>query len=114
MAEKNNCHHIRFSRICDLVGVEHESDNLNEELYLARVSEYRGLLEANIPRSFDVLDAISNDPDISRTYKGYKKFLMSERDNRTGRSRSQTEKENGSIAKAMIVRGKVSRNPRMP
>ncbi|KAI1128731.1 Clavaminate synthase-like protein [Nemania abortiva] len=106
MAELNGCHHIRFSRICDLVDAEHESDNLNEELYLARVSEYRGLLEANTPEGFDVLDAISNDPDISTTYKGYKKFLMSERDNRTNRSRSQTERENGSIAKAMIVRGK--------
>ncbi|KAJ8132620.1 hypothetical protein O1611_g997 [Lasiodiplodia mahajangana] len=106
MAEKNECHYIRFSRICDLVGAEHESGTLNEELYLQKVSKYRGLLEENTPEGFDVLDAISNDPDISRTYKGYKKFLMSERDNRTNRSRSQTERENGSIAKAMIVRGK--------
>ncbi|TRX94235.1 hypothetical protein FHL15_005003 [Xylaria flabelliformis] len=106
MAEQNNCHCIRFARICDLVGAEHESDKLDEALYLARVSEYRNLLEANTPSGFDILDAIANDSDISKTYKGYKKFLMSERDDRTGRSRSQTERENSGIAKAMIVRGK--------
>ncbi|KAJ2992581.1 hypothetical protein NUW58_g823 [Xylaria curta] len=106
MAEQNDCRYIRFSRICDLVGAEHESDKLDEALYLAKVSEYRSLLEANTPSGFDVLDAITNDPDISATYKGYKKFLMSERDDRTHRSRSQTERENSGIAKAMIVRGK--------
>lgn len=107
MAEQNGCSCIRFSRICDLVGAEHESEKLNEALYLTRVSEYRSLLEANTPDDFDVLHAIANDPDTSKTYKGYKKFLMSERDNRPGRSRSQTERENSIIAKAMIVRGKV-------
>ncbi|RWA08676.1 hypothetical protein EKO27_g6417 [Xylaria grammica] len=106
MAEKNGCRYIRFARIYDLIGPEHEIENLNEELYLSKVSEYRSLLEANAPRSFDVLDAITNDPDISKTYKGYKKFLMSERDDRTNRSRSQTERENSGIAKAMILRGK--------
>ncbi|KAF2968322.1 hypothetical protein GQX73_g5263 [Xylaria multiplex] len=106
MAEKNGCHCIRFARICDLVGAEHNSEALDEELYLAKVSEYRSLLEANTPSGFDVLDAITNDPDISKTYKGYKKFLMSERDDRANRSRSQTERENSGIAKAMIVRGK--------
>ncbi len=111
MAEKNRCRCIRFSRICDLVGAEHESEKLDETLYLARVSEYRSTLEANTPSGFDVLDAIANDPDTSKTYKGYKKFLMTERDDRTSRSRSQTERENSGIAKAMILRGKVSRNP---
>ncbi|GAW11691.1 hypothetical protein ANO14919_010410 [Xylariales sp. No.14919] len=106
MAEKNGCRYIRFARIYDLIGPEHEIENLNEELYLSKVSEYRSLLEANAPSSFDVLDAITNDPDISKTYKGYKKFLMSERDDRTNRSRSQTERENSGIAKAMILRGK--------
>ncbi|RYC56733.1 hypothetical protein CHU98_g9468 [Xylaria longipes] len=106
MAENNDCHYIRFSRICDLVGAGHESDDLDEALYLARVSDYRNLLEVNTPSGFDVLDAIANDPDISKTYKGYKKFLISERDDRTNRSRSQTERENSGIAKAMIVRGK--------
>ncbi|KAI0204668.1 Clavaminate synthase-like protein [Astrocystis sublimbata] len=106
MAEQNECHYIRFSRICDLVGAGHESETLDEAHYLARVSAYRKLLEANTPVGFDVLSAIANDPDISRTYKGYKKFLMSERDDRTARSRSQTERENSVIAKAMIVRGK--------
>ncbi|KAI0535809.1 Clavaminate synthase-like protein [Xylaria digitata] len=106
MAEKNDCRCIRFARICDLVGAGHNSETLDEELYLAKVSEYRSLLEANTPSGFDVLDAITNDPDISKTYKGYKKFLMSERDDRTSRSRSQTERENSGIAKAMIVRGK--------
>ncbi|KAI1752712.1 Clavaminate synthase-like protein [Xylaria castorea] len=106
MAEQNHCHYIRFSRICDLFGAEHESGKLDEAVYLARVSEYRNLLEANTPSGFDVLDAIANDLDISKTYKGYKKFLVSERDNRTNRSRSQTERENSSIAKEMIVRGK--------
>ncbi|KAI3338332.1 Clavaminate synthase-like protein [Ustulina deusta] len=106
MAEKNRCRCIRFSRICDLVGAEHESEKLDETLYLARVSEYRSTLEANTPSGFDVLDAIANDPDTSKTYKGYKKFLMTERDDRTSRSRSQTERENSGIAKAMILRGK--------
>ncbi|KAI8624787.1 Clavaminate synthase-like protein [Xylariaceae sp. FL1651] len=106
MAEQNGCDCIRFARICDLVGADHESERLNEELYLTRVSEYRSLLEANTPIGFDVFDAIANDPDVSKTYKGYKKFLMSERDDRTNRSRSQTERENGEIAKSMILRGK--------
>ncbi|KAI1366304.1 Pyoverdine/dityrosine biosynthesis protein-domain-containing protein [Xylaria arbuscula] len=106
MAEDNDCHCIRFSRIYDLVSSQHETKELDEELYLSRVSEYRNMLIANMPSSFDVLDAIANDPDISKTYKGYKKFLMSERDDRTNRSRSQMERENSAIAKAMIVRGK--------
>ncbi|KAI1109893.1 Clavaminate synthase-like protein [Nemania sp. NC0429] len=106
MAEQNDCHCIRFSRIWDLVGAEHDAENLNETLYLARASEYRRLLEAATPVGFDVLDAIANDVDILKTYKGYKKFLMSERDDRIGRSRSETERENSGIAKAMIVRGK--------
>ncbi|KAI0425170.1 Clavaminate synthase-like protein [Xylaria sp. FL1042] len=106
MAEQNDCHCIRFSRICDLVGAEHESERLDETLYLAKVSEYRCKLEANTPSGFDVSDAIATDPDISTTYKGYKKFLMGERDDRTIRSRSQTERENSVIAKAMILRGK--------
>lgn len=67
------------------------------------------MLVANMPSGFDVLDAITNDPDISKTYKGYKKFLISERDDREYRSRSQMERENSAIAKAMIARGKVSR-----
>lgn len=112
MAEQNGCHCIRFSRICDLVGAEHETENLNETLYLARASEYRRLLEAATPSGFDVLEAITNDVDILKTYKGYKKFLMSERDDRADRSRSATERENSGIAKAMIVRGKVSGTPR--
>lgn len=74
MAEQNDCRYIRFSRICDLVNAGHESDKLDEVLYLARVSEYRKLLEANTPSGFDVLNAITNDADISKTYKGYKKF----------------------------------------
>ncbi|KAI1420682.1 Clavaminate synthase-like protein [Xylaria sp. FL1777] len=106
MAEKNGCGCIRFSRICDLVGAGHEFEKLDEALYLARVPEYRRLLEANTPSGFDVLDAIANDPDVSKTYKGYKKFLMTERDDRANRSRSQTERENSAIAKAMILRGK--------
>ncbi|KAI1282711.1 Clavaminate synthase-like protein [Xylaria sp. FL0933] len=106
MAEQNDCRYIRFSRICDLVGAEHESERLDESLYLAKVSEYRRKLEANTPSGFDLLDAIANDPDIATTYKGYKRFLMGERDDRNIRSRSQTERENSSIAKAMILRGK--------
>ncbi|KAI3324702.1 Clavaminate synthase-like protein [Xylariaceae sp. AK1471] len=110
MAEQNGCHYIRFTRICDLVGAEHESEKLTEALYLTRASKYRSLLEANTPTDFDVFEAIANDPDISKTYKGYKKFLMSERDDRNKRSRSQTERENSGIAKSMILRGKVRRN----
>ncbi|KAI0976531.1 Pyoverdine/dityrosine biosynthesis protein-domain-containing protein [Xylaria arbuscula] len=106
MAEENHCDCIRFSRICDLVGAEYDSETLDEMLYLANASKYRGILMANTPDGFDVLDAITNDPDISRTYKGYKKFLMGERDDRTVRSRSQTERENSEIAKTMIIRGK--------
>jgi pyoverdine/dityrosine biosynthesis protein Dit1 len=110
MAEQNCCHCIRFARICDLVGAEHESEQLTEALYLTRVSKYRSSLEANTPTDFNVLEAILNDSDISKTYKGYKKFLMSERENRSKRSRSQTERENSGIAKSMILRGKVRRN----
>ncbi|KAI1175517.1 Clavaminate synthase-like protein [Nemania sp. FL0916] len=106
IAEQNRCHYIRFARICDLVGKDYESQHLDEALYLAKVAEYRSLLEANTPSDFNVLEAITNDPDISKTYKGYKKFLMTERDDRNDRSRSQTERENSAIAKAMIVRGK--------
>ncbi|KAI1314258.1 Pyoverdine/dityrosine biosynthesis protein-domain-containing protein [Xylaria venustula] len=106
MAEENHCDYIRFSRICDLVGAEHDSETLNEALYILNAPKYRGILMANTPDGFDVLDAITNDPDITRTYKGYKKFLMGERYDRTIRSRSQTERENSEIAKTMILRGK--------
>ncbi|KAI0521488.1 Clavaminate synthase-like protein [Xylaria bambusicola] len=106
MAKSNGCHRLRFLRISDLVGADDESSRLNETLYLSRVSEYRSILESNTPSGFDVLHAITNDPDITKTYKGYKKFLISERDDRTNRSRSQMERENSVIAKAMILRGK--------
>ncbi|KAI0392367.1 Pyoverdine/dityrosine biosynthesis protein-domain-containing protein [Xylariaceae sp. FL0594] len=112
LAKANGCHNIRFARICDLVssGTEtddaHESETLTEELYLEKAGEYRDRLIAMTPSGFDVANAIATDPDIADTYKGYKKFLMSERDDRPSRSRSQTERENGAIAKAMIARGK--------
>ncbi|KAI1355328.1 Clavaminate synthase-like protein [Xylaria sp. FL0043] len=109
MAEQNDCRCIRFSRICDLVGAEHESERLDEAPYLAKVSEYRRKLEANTPSGFELSDAIANDPDIATTYKGYKKFLVGERDDRNIRSRSQTERENSGIAKAMILRGKCNK-----
>lgn len=108
MAKDNACDHIRFSRICDLVDAKYAPGELDEELYLERASKYRHLLVANTPSGFNVIDAISNDPDISKTYKGYKKFLKSERDDRNHhRSHSLTEKENAVIAKKMISRGMV-------
>ncbi|KAK5631702.1 hypothetical protein RRF57_007416 [Xylaria bambusicola] len=108
MAKINGCYHLRFLRISDLVGAEYESLRLNETLYLSRVSEYRSILESNTPSGFDVSDAIANDPDTTKTYKGYKKFLISERGDRANISRSQMERENSAIAKAMILRGKVN------
>jgi len=112
LAKQNGCHNIRFARICDLISgtdtEHHQSQKLTEALYLTKASEYRGLLVAMTPPDFNVLEAIANDPDIAKTYKGYKKFLMSERDDRPNRSRSQTERENSAIAKSMILRGKVS------
>ncbi|KAI1330922.1 Clavaminate synthase-like protein [Xylariaceae sp. FL0255] len=101
MAKLNGCHCIRFARICDLTG--HESDDLCEETYLANVSENRALLETNTPAGFEVADAISSDTDMEKT-----KFLMSEREDNSGRTRSQMERENSAIAKSMIIRGKVS------
>ncbi|KAI1324201.1 Clavaminate synthase-like protein [Xylariaceae sp. FL0255] len=106
MATALGCHNLRFARLCDLVKSGSSSDALDKESYLAEAETYRNSIQANIPAGFDVLDAIANDTNIVSTYTGYKKFLASERDERPGRSRSQTERENAAIAKSMITRGK--------
>ncbi|KAI1357745.1 Clavaminate synthase-like protein [Xylaria arbuscula] len=105
MAEENNCRCIRFSRICDLVGTEYASETLTEAMYLEKAPEFRVLLEANGPVDFDVIDSIENDPDILRTYRGYRKFLETDL-TRGGRSKSQQGRLIGDVAKAMITRGK--------
>ncbi|KAI1749580.1 Clavaminate synthase-like protein [Xylaria castorea] len=105
LAEDSGCQYIRFSRICDLVGTEHASENLTEEMYLDKVPEFRRLLEANGPADFDVVDAIANDLDILKTYRGYRKFLETDL-TRNGRSKSQQGRQIGEVAKAMITRGK--------
>ncbi|KAH8155962.1 hypothetical protein CIB48_g12285 [Xylaria polymorpha] len=105
MAEDNGCKYIRFSRICDLVGTEHASENLTEEMYLEKVPEFRSLLEAHGPADFDIVEAIANDPDILKTYRGYRKFLETDL-SRNGRSKSQQGRQIGEVAKAMITRGK--------
>jgi pyoverdine/dityrosine biosynthesis protein Dit1 len=105
MAASNNCQYIRFARMFDLVGSA--SDKLDKSLYLEKAAHYRELIQTKVPAGFDVVDAIVNDPNTTKTYTGYKKFLMSEREERPGRSRSQMERENAEIAKAMVTRGKV-------
>lgn len=107
IAKENDCRCIRFSRICDLIGTEYESESLTEAMYLEKAHEFRSLLEANGPVDFDVVDAIANDPDILRTYRGYRKFLETDL-SRGGRSKSQQGRQIGEVAKAMITRGKVS------
>ncbi|KAI8633964.1 Clavaminate synthase-like protein [Xylariaceae sp. FL1651] len=104
MAASNDCQYIRFARIFDLVGSA--SENLDKTMYLEKATHYRELVHANLPVDFDVADAIANDSNTTKTYTGYKKFLISEREERTGRSRSEMERENAKIAKAMVRRGK--------
>ncbi|KAI1260985.1 Pyoverdine/dityrosine biosynthesis protein-domain-containing protein [Xylariaceae sp. FL1019] len=106
MATTLGCHSIRFARLCDLVNGQGNSTTLNEATYLEEAGRYRDSIQANIPDGFNAVDAIANDPNIAKTYTGYKKFLATEREERQGRSRSQTERENASIAKSMITRGK--------
>ncbi|KAI0390359.1 Clavaminate synthase-like protein [Xylariaceae sp. FL0594] len=106
MAAANGCRNIRFTRICDLLGPLSGTVTLDKETYLEKAAHYRELIQANVPEGFDVVDAIANDVNTNKTYTGYKKFLMSEREERPGRSRSQMERENAAIAKQMVTRGK--------
>jgi hypothetical protein len=108
MAAANGCQYIRFARIFDLVEPASKTATLDKDLYLEKAGHYRELIEKRVPEGFDVVDAIMNDVDTNKTYTGYKKFLISEREERPGRSRSQTERENAAIAKKMVTRGKVS------
>lgn len=80
-------------------------DTITEEEYLARVPEFRERLERNVPEDYDAAQQISNDSDVAQTYRGYKKFLETERD--VQQSRSRSDKENANIAKRMLRRGKV-------
>jgi len=109
MAAANNCQYIRFARIFDLVGPASETAILDKSLYLEKAAHYRKLIQTRVPEGFDVVDAIANDINTNKTYTGYKKFLISEREERPGRSRSQMERENADIAKKMVTRGKVSK-----
>ena len=112
LAHDNNCTHIRFARIRDLLGM---SSNTKEgkERYLERVSEYRKqLTRANIAEDFDVSALIASDPDTAMTYRGYVKFLEKDLEFTDAYERnvssSQIKKRNERVAKQMIGRGKVS------
>ena len=110
MAKEAGCRNLRFARMYELFGVECAPQNgqLTKISYLAKVPEYRMLLEQNLPQGFEAKDEISSSPDTMKTYCGYKKFLETERD--VLQARSRNEKENGEIAKKMIRRGKVCVN----
>jgi hypothetical protein len=109
MAQEMGCDNIRFSRIYELLGSEYEHySTITEEEYLVKVPEFRERLERNLPEAYNVTEQISNDPDVTATYRGYKKFLETERDIKLGRSRA--ERENAEIAKRMLQRGKVGYN----
>lgn len=69
------------------------------------VPEFRKGLEKNLPDGYNVTEEISNNADTTATYRGYKKFLETERDAELSRSRA--DKENAEIAKRMLNRGKV-------
>lgn len=100
------CNNIRFSRIYELLGSEYSHyTTLTEEEYLRMVPEFRKGLESNLPDGYNVAEEISNNADVTATYRGYKKFLETERDTKLGRSRA--DKENAEIAKRMLNRGKV-------
>ena len=110
MAKEAGCRNLRFARMYELFGAKCVPPNgqLTKASYLAKVPEYRMLLEQNLPPGFDAKEEISNNPDTMKTYCGYKKFLETERD--VLQARSRNEKENGEIAKKMIRRGKVCPN----
>ncbi|KAL6899929.1 Pyoverdine/dityrosine biosynthesis domain-containing protein [Trichoderma evansii] len=105
MAQEMGCDHIRFSRIYELLGSDYSHyTTLTEEEYIYMVPEFRRGLERNLPDGYNVAEEISNNADVTATYRGYKKFLETERDTKLGRSRA--DKENAEIAKRMLNRGK--------
>ncbi|KAK5999265.1 Isocyanide synthase xanB [Cladobotryum mycophilum] len=103
LSQESGCRNIRFARIHELLG-EDSNGPMTQDQYLSQVAMYRIGLEQNLPGGYDVAEEISNDPDTTKTYCGYKKFLETERDVR--QSRSRNEKENAAIAKKMLRRGK--------
>lgn len=100
------CNNIQFCRIQELLDPLSSSlGHIEEAEYLANVAAYRNGLAKHLPDDYDVVAQIATDPDVAQTYKGYKKFLETERD--SDQPRSRAEKENASIAKSMLRRGKV-------
>ncbi|KAI6752578.1 hypothetical protein HG530_013947 [Fusarium avenaceum] len=99
------CNNIQFCRIQELLDPLSSSlGHIEEAEYLANVAAYRNGLAKHLPDDYDVVAQIATDPDVAQTYKGYKKFLETERD--SDQPRSRAEKENASIAKSMLRRGK--------
>lgn len=100
------CNNVQFCRIQELLDPLSSSlGHIEEAEYLANVAAYRNGLEKYLPADYDVGGQIATDPDVVQTYRGYKKFLETERD--VDQPRSRAEKENASIAKSMLRRGKV-------
>lgn len=109
IAQEMGCSNIQFSRIYELLGSEYSNYTTpTEEEYLHMVPEFRKGLERNLPDGYNVAEEISNNADVTATYRGHKKFPETEHDTKLGRSRA--DKENAEIAKRMLNRGKVSCN----
>lgn len=72
------------------------------------VPDFRKGLESHLPEGYNVAEEILHNADVTATYRGYKKFLETERDTKLTSGRSRADKENAEIAKRMLNRGKVS------
>ncbi|PNP39491.1 hypothetical protein TGAMA5MH_08509 [Trichoderma gamsii] len=107
MAQEIGCSNIRFLRIYELLGSEYSHlTTLTEEEYLYMVPDFRKGLESHLPEGYNVAEEILHNADVTATYRGYKKFLETERDTKLTSGRSRADKENAEIAKRMLNRGK--------
>lgn len=80
---------------------------MTKDKYLECVSTYRRALHGLLPKRYDVANDIANNTDVNQTYKGYKKFLGTEIDFQN-EGRAARDRQNASLAKQMLGRGKVS------
>ncbi|EFQ99065.1 hypothetical protein MGYG_02078 [Nannizzia gypsea CBS 118893] len=111
LAREQSCDNIGFSRLSDLLNDDTLPEPLSEAEYVKYAPRFREqTLQRYLPRDFDVVKAITNDPDINSTYCGYVKFLNLELADTLLKDQKMTTTHKirccKQVARHMITRGK--------
>ncbi|KAL6704546.1 hypothetical protein ACN47E_008056 [Coniothyrium glycines] len=110
MAHQHDFHHIKFSRIKDLIQFPGLPDQLREISYVANAFNFRRhMFNQYGDDNIDIDTEIATNPDTKLTYLGYLRFLESDMQymfpTGNGRTRNGYKRDIKYLAKQMLIRG---------